>query len=119
MPAAATLAALGLALALGACLVPAKAVIDGRVDAVPLRPHSRLAVQVCEQAIADCGNWLYPDATGHFQAGALDPGPYTVTVFIEMPSGLTPLTSVETVLAGGQVVTVELVVPALPSIPPA
>ncbi len=113
----ATIAALGLAIS--ACLVTGKAVLNGRVAPVPLPPHSQLAVQVCEKAIPDCDRWFYPDAAGRFQAPELDPGRYTVTAFLEEPGGLTPLASVEAVLLGGQTATVEVVVPALPSIPPA
>jgi hypothetical protein len=112
-------AAAALGLALSACLVAGTAGIDGRVASPPLPLHSRLAVRVCEQAVLDCDRWLYPDAVGRFQARALDPGRYTVTAFLEQPSGLVQLASAETVALDNQTVTVDVVVPVLPGLPPA
>jgi hypothetical protein len=104
---------------LGACtILPRQATLDGRVTSVPLPAHSRIAVRVCEQATPECDRWLYPQA-GRFRVPSLEPGRYTVSAYLEMPSGLTFLTSVDATLAAGQTITVDVDVPFIPSIPPA
>jgi hypothetical protein len=72
---------------------------------------------VCDQTLADCDRWLYPDASGHFRADNLDPSEYVVKVFLESPNGLALLMSSKAQVLDGQTTTVELVVPALPSLP--
>jgi len=112
---------IGLSLALSACTllpVPGQATVHGRVASVPLPAHSQITVRVCEQATPDCDRWIYPE-DGRYRVTDLDPGSYTVSAYLEEPGGLIFLTSADATLAGGQAVTVDLNVPAIPSSPPA
>ena len=105
--------------ALGGCQVGDKAVLAGHVTSVPLPLHSQLSVRVCERPATDCDRWSDLDSDGRFVVRDLEPTGYTVTVFLETPSGLVELSAVDVTLAGGQTSQIELDVPALPSIPPA
>ena len=105
--------------ALGGCQVGDKAVLAGHVTSVPLPLHSQLSVRVCERPATDCDRWSDLDSDGRFVVRDLEPTGYTVTVFLETPSGLVELSAVDVTLAGGQTFQIELDVPALPSIPPA
>jgi hypothetical protein len=104
-----------LVLAICACRAPDGAALDGRVTSVSLPPNTRLAVQICEQSRGDCDRWLYPPSNGTFLLERLDPGPYTVAVFLETANGLAPITSSVTKFLVGQTTVVDLVIPVIPS----
>ncbi len=106
-----------LALVLVACQPAGRTALAGRVMSVPVPVDSRLTVQVCEQAAADCGRWLYPDAAGRFEVDDLEPSDYRITVFLEEPNGLTPLVAVQATVSAGRTTNVELAVRAIPSMP--
>ncbi len=104
-------------LALGACQGVEDAALDGRVTTVPLPPDARLAVHICEQATPDCDRWLYPGADGVFHVDQVDPGHYTITVFLETPNGLDLLTLSAAAVRRGETTRVELAIPAIPPQP--
>lgn len=110
-------ALVGAFVGIDGCKAPDYATLAVHVVGPSLPPSTRLAVQICEQAIQGCDRWVYPDANGRLQVDKLNPSDYTVTVFLETANGLTLLITSNALVAGGQTANLELVIPAIPTQP--